>query len=135
MTRVPDNIREQVRLRAQRRCEYCGLPEEFSFYSHQVDHIVAVKHRGSSLLVNLAWACFDCNNAKGSDIASYDEDTNQLAPLFNPRTQDWNEHFKLNGAEIIGKTPIGRVTVFLLQMNREEQIETRSDLIEAGLYP
>lgn len=134
MTRVPDRIREQVQQRANSRCEYCRLPEEFGFYGHQVDHIIAVKHRGSSLLSNLAWACFDCNNAKGSDVASYDENTAQLTPLFNPRTQAWNDHFELNGAEIAGKTPVGRVTVFLLQVNRDEQVETRRDLIDAGIW-
>jgi 5-methylcytosine-specific restriction endonuclease McrA len=102
MTRIASRIREQVKARAGGRCEYCRLPEEFSFYSHQVDHIIAIKHRGSSSLLNLAWACFDCNNAKGSDVASYDEDTNQLVPLFSPRTQKWDEHFELVGAETRG---------------------------------
>jgi 5-methylcytosine-specific restriction endonuclease McrA len=134
VTRVPDRIREQVQQRANGRCEYCHLPEEFGFYGHQVDHIITVKHRGNSLLSNLAWACFDCNNAKGSDIASYDENTAELTPLFNPRTQVWNDHFQLNGAEIAGKTSIGRVTVFLFQMNRDEQIETRRDLIDVGIW-
>ena len=135
MTRLAERIRQQVRQRANGCCEYCGLPEEFSFYSHQADHVIAVKHRGPSTLINLAWACFDCNNAKGSDVASYDEVTNQLVPLFNPRTQNWHEHFELNGAEMVGKTPTGRVTVFLLQMNSEEQLATRLYLIEAGFYP
>jgi hypothetical protein len=116
------------------RCEYCHLPEGFSFYGHQVDHIRAEKHRGTSTLPNLAWACFDCNNAKGSDIASYDDLSGELTPLFNPRTELWDEHFALDGAIIVGKTPVGRVTVLLLKMNSDEQIDTRQSLIDAGIW-
>jgi hypothetical protein len=36
---------------------------------------------------------------------------------------------------IIGKTPIGRVTVLLLQMNDLEQIETRRRLMHVGRWP
>ncbi len=134
MTRLPDSIRLQVRLRAEKRCEYCHLPEGFGFYNHQVDHIISVRHKGSSDLSNLAWACFDCNNAKGSDVAAYDDATGQLAPLFNPRTQEWSDHFRLDGAKIIGITPVGRATVSFLNFNRDEQVGTRQDLIEIGLW-
>lgn len=130
---IPDAVRKLVRERAHFCCEYCHLPEGFSFYTHQVDHIRAQKHAGSSLPPNLAWACFDCNNAKGSDLTSYDPFTDELMTLYNPRTQIWDEHFKFRGGEIVGITPVGRATVVILQMNREEQVETRSDLIEAGI--
>jgi 5-methylcytosine-specific restriction endonuclease McrA len=133
MTYVPDSARKQVRERANFRCEYC-LPEGFSFFPHQVDHIIAVKHRGSSESINLAWACFECNNAKGSDIPSLDEETNQLVLFFNPRTQNWIEHFEKVDARIRGKTPTGRVTVLILQMNHPDQIKIRRELIEAGLW-
>jgi 5-methylcytosine-specific restriction endonuclease McrA len=103
MTYVPDTDRKQVRERSDLRCEYCLLPDGFGFYSHQVDHIIATKHRGSSELDNLAWACFECNNAKGSDIASIDEETNDIARLYNPRTQNWDDHFEKVDARILGK--------------------------------
>ena len=83
---------------------------------------------------NLAWSCFLCNVAKGSDIAAFDEDTGNLVPLYNPRTQIWDEHFEVDGAQIVGKTPAGRATVRLLRMNRPEQVETRRSLIKAGLW-
>lgn len=134
MTRLPESVRSQVRLRADKRCEYCRFPEGFSFYTHQVDHIISVRHKGSSDLSNLAWACFDCNNAKGSDVAAYDDVTGQLVPLFNPRTQQWDDHFKVDTAKIIGITPVGRATVSFLNLNRDEQVNTRRDLIEIGLW-
>jgi hypothetical protein len=128
-------MRRQARARAERRCEYCHRPDYTTTYiGFQVDHIIAVKHRGLTILVNLAYACFECNNAKGSDVASYDELTNKLTPLYNPRTQTWNRHFELDGEHIIGKTRIGRVTVFLLQMNSPSQIAIRHNLLQAGLW-
>lgn len=79
---------------------------------------------------NLAWSCFRCNTTKAGDIASYDDETDQLTPLYNPRTQEWNQHFEMDGPLIFGKTPVGRVTVRLLQMNTQNQIDTRQSLID-----
>lgn len=134
MSRVPAKLREQVRRRAEQRCEYCRKPEGVSAYAHQVEHVIAIKHDGPSTFDNLAWACFQCNNNKGSDIASYDKETNTLAPLFNPRQDRWDDHFTLDNAVIVGKTPIGRVTIRILQMNHQDQIETRAYLMAAGLW-
>lgn len=79
-------------------------------------------------------ACLSCNISKGSDVASYDPITSTLTPLFNPRTQSWDEHFEMDGLEIKGKTPVGRVTVNILQMNDSEQIGTRRYLMNAGQW-
>ena len=92
------------------------------------------KHHGSDELNNLAWACFQCNSCKGTDIAARDYTTGDLHPLFNPRTEQWNDHFRLNGALIVGLTPVGRVTVDILQMNDPDQIRTRLLLIENDLW-
>ena len=69
---VPAAVRRQVRERAGDCCEYCLLAAEDAFFPHEPDHILAVKHGGVGTLANLAWACFDCNRFKGSDIASCD---------------------------------------------------------------
>ena len=135
MTRLPQSVREQVRQRADERCEYCHKPEGFSAHPHHVDHIISQKHNGSDELDNLAWACFQCNVNKGTDIAALDPDTGTLTSLFNPRTQVWADHFSLEGALVIGLTPPGRATIQLLQVNHPEQIETRQLLIEAGIWP
>jgi hypothetical protein len=132
MTLISASIREFVRLRAQYCCEYCHKPEGYSLYRHQIDHIIALKHEGSSEPDNLAYACFQCNTTKGSDVASYDGGI--LTPLFNPRIQDWNEHFEFDDALLIGKTAIGRVTIRVLQMNHPEQVETRYRLMQAGVW-
>jgi HNH endonuclease len=134
VSRVPKSVREKVRERAEKRCEYCRKPEEAADYPHHVDHIIPLRHGGSSALDNLAWACFQCNTAKIRDIASFDLETRQLVLFYNPRTQKWNDYFEMDGAIINGKTPIGRVTVRLLQMNTPSQVGTRQRLINADLW-
>jgi 5-methylcytosine-specific restriction endonuclease McrA len=67
-TRVPAPMRRLVRQRAKACCEYCLIPEAIAFARHQVDHIEAEKHGGSSAEDNLALSCILCNQYKGSDL-------------------------------------------------------------------
>lgn len=132
---ISRRLRALVRQRANNCCEYCRLPEEYGFGPYQPDHIVALKHRGETQDENLAWACFDCNHLKGTDVASIDIETGQVVRLFNPRLDDWEEHFRLEGPRIAPLTAVGRVTEHVLQFNRPEMLEIRSALIQAGEYP
>jgi 5-methylcytosine-specific restriction endonuclease McrA len=132
MSRVPENQRGFVRQRAGGRCEYCRKPDLVSTYGYHVDHIIPIAHGGHSELANLAWACFECNVSKGRDIASYDPETQLLTPLFNPRSDIWEEHFAFQGARIVGISAIGRVTVRLLSLDAPDQVETRQLLIDIG---
>lgn len=47
--------------------------------------------------------------------------------LFNPRTQNWDDHFGLAVVFIFGKTAVGRTTVAVLNMNSDEQVELRAE--------
>ncbi len=136
MTRVPAQTRKLVRERAGGRCEYCCKPEKYAVYFFHVDHIIPIlRHGGTQEIDNLAWACFECNTEKAGDIASYDfEAANLLTPLYNPRMDSWNTHFEFKDAEVFGKTPVGRVTVRVLNMNHPKQVETRRYLMSAGLW-
>jgi hypothetical protein len=102
--RVLTPLRALVRARAQSRCEYCLIHEEDSLFRHQPDHIVAQKHRGPTHEANLAWACYLCNLLKGSDIASVDIETGQIVRPFNPRLDQWADHFRLEGGRIVPLT-------------------------------
>jgi hypothetical protein len=135
MTYIPEPLRRQVIGIAKGCCEYCLLNAIDSFLAHEIDHIRPEKHFGKTVLNNLCYCCFDCNRHKGSDIGSYDTETDLLTPFFNPRTQNWNEHFKLEGTLIIPLTPQGRVTVLLLQLNTDDRIIKRAELIALGRYP
>src|SRR4051794_15645178 len=94
--RISAALRREVRDRARERCEYCLLAESQAFFPHEPYHLIARKHGGETISANLTLACFDCNRFKGPNIALLDPVTGELVPLFNPRTQRWSEHFKLN---------------------------------------
>ena len=117
---------KQVRKRAGNRSEYCRLHQDHSpLAALQIEHIIPRKHNGDDSRGNLALACIDCNQAKGSNIAGIDPDTGGLSRLFHPRRDRWNEHFEFRGVLLIGKTAVGRTTVEVLSMNSNDQIELR----------
>jgi hypothetical protein len=91
MSSLPAQIRQQVEARAKLRCEYCHIHQQWAFLKHHIDHIIAIKHRGSSDLSNLALACADCNQAKGTDFGSFAE-SGEIIRYFHPRTQIWEDH-------------------------------------------
>jgi hypothetical protein len=121
--------------RALGYCEYCLLHHDFTDFSHQIDHIVAIKHGGLSVLINLALACLECNLNKGTDLTTIDPMTGQIIALFNPREQSWEEHFTHDRGHIVGLTQTGRVTAALLQFNNSDRVAERRKLIKLGLYP
>lgn len=110
------------------------MPESEAVAPHEPDYIIALQHGGPTTLENLALACFECNHRKGSNIASIDPATGDLAPLFNPRTQRWEEHFKWNGPIIEPLTAVGRATVFFLRFNDPVQIQIRANLQQQNRY-
>ena len=118
-------LRQKVRQRASGLCEYCRISEQFTLAEHELDHIISLKHAGQTTPENLALCCSICNRFKGSDIASIDLETGQLTRLFNPRADQWDNHFQLRDGEIIALTAPGRVTVRLLRMNRSTRIRER----------
>lgn len=131
------SLQQQVRQRAEGICEYCRVPEEFDPLPFHIDHIIARKHGGPSEADNLALTCFACNNHKQSDIAGIDPEgeTNAIVRLFHPRKDAWNDHFAWNGAELRGRTPIGRVTIYVLGMNLPHRVTFRQFLIDESVLP
>ncbi len=132
---ISSRQRQQLSQRARQRCEYCLLHEDHSIKKHEPDHIIPQKHGGKDSNDNLAWACFQCNRFKGSEVAAFDQETGELTPLFNPRRQSWQDHFAIEAGLILPQTPIGRVTILVLQLNRPGRVKVRAKLTEVGLYP
>lgn len=126
---------QQIWRRAGNCCEYCRMPQEFDDTPFEIDHIIARKHDGPTVLSNLALSCFFCNSFKDSDIAGRDWKTRKLIPLFNPRRHKWERHFRWDGAVLIGRSPVGRVTVFVLNINDPFRVELRQGLIAERLFP
>ena len=134
-TRPSAALRRQVEERAQQCCEYCLISQELAASTDQVDHVIAEKHGGQTTLDNLALSCTVCNWRKGSDISSLDPDSGSLTSLFNPRTQQWSDHFQLDGVHILGRTAEGRTTVAFLQLNAVERLLERAEWVRVGRYP
>ena len=116
--KLPGALRNQVANRAQFRCEYCLFPE--LHFRLEVDHILSVKHGGAQTLENLAYACVYCNRYKR---------------LFNPRRQNWRDHFELQGGIVRPLSLEAEATVRLLRINDLRRVAERVALQRAGIYP
>jgi 5-methylcytosine-specific restriction endonuclease McrA len=131
---LPVSLRQLVAERAGYRCEYCLLPQVVSLHRHEPDHIVPRQHEGETHEGNLAFACLRCNRYKGPNVGSFDPLTGALVPLFNPRRQRWEDHFRWDGATIQALSSEGRVTVKLLRLNDTDRVSERQRLMAVGLF-
>lgn len=129
-------VRDLVRQRAGRRCEYCHLPDECDLLPFQIDHVIAQQHSGPADPGNLAWACLTCNHRKGPNLSSVDweDGTARVTRLYNPREDDWADHFEWDGAALRGRTPIGRSTIHCLGINLKHRIALRKALMAEGAF-
>ena len=61
--------------------------------------------------------------------------TQEVVPLFNPRIDQWNEHFHWDGYFVIGQTPVGQATIDALLLNLDRRIKIRQAEALFGLFP
>ena len=101
----------------------------------EVDHVIATQHHGETTADNLCVACFACNRRKGPNLAGRDELTGALIPLFHPRRDEWEAYFEWQGPTLIGKSPIGHVTIDVLAINLPRRVDHRAALIVEGVFP
>lgn len=134
--------RRLVRSRASFLCEYCHSAEESSSTLFTIDHILPRSMGGGDEVENLALACHRCNNNRYNFITGTDPETEQEVALFNPRQQQWFDHFiwSADGLEIIGITPTGRGTCDRLDLNDQYHneraiIKARRLWVRAGWHP
>lgn len=134
---VSRGVQERVRARAKYRCEYCLIPRDYSTDPFCVEHIWPVVKGGSSSDSNLAFSCTGCNSFKGALTHGFDEETKSEAPLYDPRTDAWNEHFRWSESslEIEARTATGRVTINCLKLNRKPVQNIRGLLKGIGVHP
>lgn len=122
--------RQFVRTRAGNRCEYCRLPQAAApFLTFHIEHVQAQQHVADDSTDNLALACPDCNRYKGPNLTTIDTQAEKVIRLFHPRIDLWEDHFEFRGALIVGRTDIGAATARLLQMNNEERVRVRAELL------
>lgn len=105
--------------RANNRCEYCALAQEGQEATFHIDHVVPVIVGGQTISENLALACVSCSLRKSARQLIFDLESGEQVPVFNPRQESWQEHFRWQGVLVVGLTPIGRATIVALDLNRE----------------
>jgi HNH endonuclease len=136
-----NDFADEVRHRANHRCEYCRLPQAAFRRPFHLEHVVAKQHGGTAELDNLALACWFCNLKKGRNLTGIDPDTGQITPLFHPRKDRWEEHFAEEvgtlispGIEIRGLTATGRATARAPGMNEEMRQMLRYELWREAMF-
>ncbi len=134
--------RQRIRQRANYLCEYCHSSEESSASLFTFDHLMPQSHGGSDSEDNLALACHRCNGRRYNFINGIDPETQDTVPLFNPRQNQWLEHFiwSIDGQKILGITSIGRATIKRLDMNDDDHddgsiLRARRLWIRGGWHP
>jgi hypothetical protein len=92
---------------------------------------------GGDERTNLWLSCHKCNKLRSNRISAIDPLTQQEVPMFNPRRDDWYEHFawESGGLYIVGRTGTGRATVATLHLNDSYHQAARSVWIVAEIYP
>ena len=130
-------LRQRVVEAAHFRCGYCLTSQRIIGPLLEIDHIIPVAHGGTADEENLWLACPMCNSHKADRQEAVDPESQVTVPLFNPRTEQWDEHFAWSeaGAVIRGKTPKGRATVTPLYMNYPDIVAARRLWVLAGLHP
>ncbi|MBV7332064.1 HNH endonuclease [Chloroflexi bacterium TSY] len=134
---IPEYLEDAVRERANGLCEYCHATEKWQYVRFTIDHVIALAEGGADESENLALACFHCNRRKSNHLTGIDPESELSYKLFNPRLDDWAEHFiwSTNGTEIVGLTPTGRATITLLQLNRPRIVNIRLADVAVGRHP
>ena len=129
-------LRQQVYDRAGGCCEYCRRTVAVRLAKFEIDHIVSLKYGGEDSSDNLCLTCAPCNRYKGPEVAAVDPLSDAATRLFNPRAQDWREHFEIHSdGSLSGLTSEGRATVAVLRLNEPERVDQRYGEIRLGNYP
>lgn len=136
-THIPGALRERVAAAAKGRCGYCRSAQTVTGIPLTIDHIKPESLGGETAEDNLWMACQPCNGHKAFRIGAADPVTGEVVPLFDPRRQVWADHFLWadGGTRIVGRTPTGRATVEVLQLNRRLVVSARQRWIASGDHP
>jgi hypothetical protein len=135
MTMIGASLRRLVIQRADNRCEYCGISQIGQVATFHIDHIVPVAAEGETTAENLALACVSCSLRKGARQELKDPEAGEVVLIFNPRRQDWRQHFCWDDLMIVGLTAVGRATIAALDLNRLTMVTIRGEESLLGRHP
>ena len=135
--KIPAKLAAKIRDQAQLRCGYCLVGEHLIGIRMEFEHLSPLADDGQTIEENLWLSCRNCNAFKHAQTVALDPETGQPTPLFNPRQQNWFEHFRWSDdhTEIIGLTPAGRATVLALKLNHPMIVATRKLWVSVGWWP
>ena len=89
------------------------------------------------VLKTVRLACRSCNGFKAASIIGIYAITGESVGLFNPRSQNWADHFAWSedGITIDTLTPVGRATIITLRMNHAAIVIARKRWVYSGWHP
>src|SRR5689334_18423169 len=90
-----------------------------------VEHVLPRSCGGQTVAGNLAWACPRCNLLKSDRVELADPDAGEEVTLFDPRLQNWSDHFGWDGYYVKPLSAIGRATAAVLDLNHPRRIRIR----------
>ena len=134
---IPESLKTQIREGDCYRCCYCLTSEANSGLPMSFDHIHPQSKGGNTSFENVCLACRSCNEYKSDLTEAQDPLTGEIVPLFNPRAQQWSEHFAWSpdATRVEGQTPVGRATIAALRMNNPVIVAARSRWVISGWHP
>jgi 5-methylcytosine-specific restriction endonuclease McrA len=135
MSDISSRLRDEIVRRAKNRCEYCGLSQIGQEAVFHIDHVIPQSTGGPSTADNLALACVSCSLRKSARQTVQDPESGEHVPLFNPRTQLWNDHFSWQTDTIVPLTATGRATALALAINRPLILAIRREETLRGRHP
>ena len=130
-----DNIKIPLLFSGNGKCAYCECPLTTESNYMEVEHFEN-KDRSPEKVVlweNLLPSCKKCNGAKGAhDVL--------VEPIVNPFVDDPREHIALRFYRMKGKTPLGKSTIDVANLNHSDRLvlsrfkvgEAVSDLIDTS---
>lgn len=115
-------LREHVRLRAEFRCEFCGVAEVDAASELTLDHFQPRSKGGPDTSANLIYCCQRCNQYK----ADYWPDQDNSPQLWNPRRDPFDVHLLVTDDGVVHpRTPTGDFTIQRLRLNRPQLVAYR----------
>ena len=134
---LPTALRQRLIEADDHRCAYCQTAQSHSGNPMVVDHIWPRSKGGDTSFENLCFSCYRCNLFKGSRVKAVDPLSGEIIPLFHPRTDRWDDHFRWDDASLhlLGRTPVGRATIAALHINNPIIIDARRNWVRLGWRP
>jgi hypothetical protein len=119
---ITSDLRDQVRLRANLACEFCGVTETDTGGQLTLDHFQSKTKGGSDSLENLLYCCVRCKQYKLDYWPAHPD-----APsLWNPSQESASLHFlEVDDGTLHPLTPVGMFTLKRLRLNRSPLVAYR----------